>query len=502
MTKSITIIGAGFAGLACGCYAQINGFKSTIIENQSNSGGLACEWQRNGHSINMNAFPYILGMTEEFYEYNRLWKTVGVMPDVKFDLINTYMKIVDINSDKNINFSKKIDDFEKELLDISPEDNLLIKKIVCDIRKLSKYPKIVLPSRDKMTFSKYLELILKNGIGIFLLLTRLQKQSLADLSNRFKSPFLKDAFKRIFADPEDTVILVPLSMMAYGNSFGTPVGGNSAIFEAIEKRYLELGGNIIYNNKIIDARIEGKSIKSLISEKGNKIDSDYYVWTGDLFFLLNDVLKGKYPVKEINRVFKITKPASSCIMIHIQPNSNFKIDYPENLIWTSTPLIEPIQIADEKHLFFQYSVKRIQNRQNSNQTVINAYLVSKFESWLGYTRGSSEYIEKKEKIKSVITESLDKIYPDLKKSIEYAEAATPLTWHKYTMNWKGSAHGFCYNPQLAKMTGGLRQKFDKLTNLYMAGEWINPPAGVFTAAYSGKSSIELICEKEKIKFKE
>jgi 2-polyprenyl-6-methoxyphenol hydroxylase-like FAD-dependent oxidoreductase len=36
MSKSIIIIGAGLAGLATGCYAQMNGYKTKIFELQAN----------------------------------------------------------------------------------------------------------------------------------------------------------------------------------------------------------------------------------------------------------------------------------------------------------------------------------------------------------------------------------------------------------------------------------------------------------------------------------
>jgi thioredoxin reductase len=32
MKKSVIIVGAGIAGLSAGCYARMNGFKTTIFE--------------------------------------------------------------------------------------------------------------------------------------------------------------------------------------------------------------------------------------------------------------------------------------------------------------------------------------------------------------------------------------------------------------------------------------------------------------------------------------
>ena len=49
--KTIAIVGAGMAGLAAGCYAQMNGYKTTIFEWHYKPGGLCTAWKRNGYTI-------------------------------------------------------------------------------------------------------------------------------------------------------------------------------------------------------------------------------------------------------------------------------------------------------------------------------------------------------------------------------------------------------------------------------------------------------------------
>jgi phytoene dehydrogenase-like protein len=40
MGKSVIIIGAGFGGLAVGCYGQMNSYRTTIFEMHDKPGGL------------------------------------------------------------------------------------------------------------------------------------------------------------------------------------------------------------------------------------------------------------------------------------------------------------------------------------------------------------------------------------------------------------------------------------------------------------------------------
>ncbi len=43
--KSIIIIGAGVAGLTAGCYAQMNGYQTRILEMHNQPGGLCTAWK-------------------------------------------------------------------------------------------------------------------------------------------------------------------------------------------------------------------------------------------------------------------------------------------------------------------------------------------------------------------------------------------------------------------------------------------------------------------------
>ena len=51
MEESVIIIGAGIAGLAMGCYAQMNGYRTRIFEMHHQPGGLCTSWKRKGYTF-------------------------------------------------------------------------------------------------------------------------------------------------------------------------------------------------------------------------------------------------------------------------------------------------------------------------------------------------------------------------------------------------------------------------------------------------------------------
>ena len=80
--KSIIIIGAGVAGLAAGCYAQMNGFRSKIFELHDLPGGLCTAWERKGYVFD-GCIHYLFG-SGEGQPFNVMWRELGAVQDRDF----------------------------------------------------------------------------------------------------------------------------------------------------------------------------------------------------------------------------------------------------------------------------------------------------------------------------------------------------------------------------------------------------------------------------------
>jgi phytoene dehydrogenase-like protein len=72
LEKSIIIIGAGVAGLAAGCYAQMNGYRSQIFELHDIPGGLCTAWERKGYLVD-GCIHYLFGSAPG-QPFNQVWQ--------------------------------------------------------------------------------------------------------------------------------------------------------------------------------------------------------------------------------------------------------------------------------------------------------------------------------------------------------------------------------------------------------------------------------------------
>jgi phytoene dehydrogenase-like protein len=109
-----------------------------------------------------------------------------------------------------------------------------------------------------------------------------------------------------------------------------------------------------------------------------------------------------------------------------------------------------------------------------------------------------QYKEEKEKIADQLVAFLDTRFPGLAKQVEMRDVATPLTWERYSGNWRGSYEGWLITIKTFMMR--MSKELPELNNFYMVGQWVEPGGGVPTAALSGRNVMQIICKRDKKRF--
>ena len=79
------------------------------------------------------------------------------------------------------------------------------------------------------------------------------------------------------------------------------------------------------------------------------------------------------------------------------------------------------------------------------------------------------------------------------------DVATPTTFHRYTNNWKGSTQGWANENLFANKP--IKKELPDLNSFYMIGHWVIPGGGVPNAFMSGRTVAQIICKKEKKRFR-
>jgi len=80
--RSLLVIGGGIAGLSMGCYAQMNGYRSAVLEMRDKPGGVMTAWMRQGYTIDY-CIHWLSGSKPGGSLY-RLWEEIGLVRGVEF----------------------------------------------------------------------------------------------------------------------------------------------------------------------------------------------------------------------------------------------------------------------------------------------------------------------------------------------------------------------------------------------------------------------------------
>lgn len=132
----IIIIGAGVAGLAAGCYAQMNGYRTQIFELHDQPGGLYTAWERNGYTFD-GCLYYLFG-SGIGQPFHTLWEELGAGQGREFIHHDEFMQIVEPRGKRLIVYSDP-DRLEQHLKQLSPADHRLIESFCQGIRTFTRF---------------------------------------------------------------------------------------------------------------------------------------------------------------------------------------------------------------------------------------------------------------------------------------------------------------------------------------------------------------------------
>ncbi len=483
MNKKLVIVGAGVAGLAAGVYARLNGFDSIIYESHDKAGGVCTSWKRKEFTID-GCIHWIMLDKPGTLTY-QTWKELGILEKCRFLPIDVFLEIYGQRGEKLTVYSD-VDKLETEMIRVAPEDIDYIKQFTTAIRLYQKMQDSKDQKENRRAF-----------FGITRLLSDVQGglMKVEDYVRRLQNAFLREALPLVLG-PDTTVGILAMTLAQFSSRIvGIPEGGSLAFSNLLLEKYKTLGGEIVYNKTAEEIlKKDGKAYGVVLSD-GTQSKADYVIWAGDghhlLFDLLSDVEQDTSTQKlyQNGQLFTPLLQISLCLdnEIHNMPNRLCLI--------AKEPILED-GIGENYLLISNYQYDK--TLMPEGKSIINVLLNTSYEYWnkLGYQ--TAEYKEAKNMVQEKILNVISDYYPELKEKICYQEVATPLTWERYTGNWKGSYEGFVSTPK--NLNYKPKSTIKGLDNIYMAGQWIQIGGGVSSSILSGKNTILKICEREDRKF--
>jgi phytoene dehydrogenase-like protein len=496
--NSIIIIGAGFAGLATGIYAQMNGYKTRIFEMHDKPGGLCTSWKRKGYTIDA-CIHWLVGSSPKSNMHD-FWEEVGVTQRREFIYMDEYMHFETADG-RVLTFYADVDKLEKHLLEFSSQDAGKIKEFIKAIRICLAFDQP--PKNSPLT-----ERLFKQIRLIWSLITKGRKmQEWMKITGKefaagFKDPLLKKAFDEIWI-PEFSILFMFFTFAyLHKKNAGYPLGGSMPMSKALEEKYKALGGVINYSSHVDKIITENGYARGIRLSDGTEHLSNIVISAADGFSTIFKMLDGKYADEKIRSIYDKWLPFPPLIFVGLGVNRRFD-DVPHSVSGFSFPLKEPVQLGDKQrerlsvHLYHHDPSMAPESR-----TALTVMLETDYDYWRNLHESRSEYDRKKEEIAKTVIELLEQRFPGISSQVEMVDVATPMTFERYTGNWKGSFEGWLITPENSNvLMKPMSQTLPGLSNFYMCGQWVEPGGGLPTGVMSGRRLIKSICKENHKKFR-
>lgn len=486
--KKIIIVGGGIAGLSAGIYARLAGFDAEIYEKNAITGGECTGWRRKGFLID-NCIHWLTGTRKDTSLY-QVWKTVGALEDeTQYAPISEFY--TSTYQGQSATLWNDLERTEKELIAISPEDESEIRKF---IQYIEYAKECVFPAEKPMEMLRLSDYV-KMSVAMKDM-PKLMKEygsiSLREYAERFQSPVLQHLMMD-YLPPEYTAysFMVSYATMADGNG-GVPMGGSLAMAQRMQKRFLALGGKVFANREVACIMVDKGTATGIRLQDGTICNADFVIPAVDFHVLFHKLLEPAWIPAEWKQAYE--NPDRYPVV------SGFQAAYAVDASFAhgATVFIDckPFWLGNREcnRLYIKsygYDPAFVQNGKMVLQINV-PQTDADYVYWKGLS--SEEYKQVKEALITAVTKEIVRAYQELEGNIELLDSWTPLTYERFCGAYHGGYMSFVTTPGAKPLK--LKGRIAGISNLFLAGQWINSPGGLPVAVTSGKFAVQRILRQE------
>jgi phytoene dehydrogenase-like protein len=480
---SIIIIGAGIAGLSAGCYAQMNGYRSRIMEMHDRPGGVCTSWSRNGYTFD-HSLIHLTG-TGPSSRARAVWDELGALRDTK---IIAHRELARVITPDGMEFDVRsdLDAFIDEMRQWAPGDASVIEKYGGAIRGLSGLEPLTMPIGGWKDRTKGLALMKWNGVTI------------GDFARRFQDPLLRQVFSVMQNGDPDTPMLVHLAYMRMlcDGELGWPEGGSQKFTSNIEERYSELGGEVLYGKKVVRIPLYDKRAVGVQTDDGIYRRANLVISAADGRNTIFGLFGGNYVRDEVRAYYEAGYPQSQEFGLQIALGVRRDLTGEPHFI---------VQLLDEPVTIEGTSRDRLNLQLYSSETglapegkgIIKVALSSSYDHWRGLLADRDRYEAEKERIAATAIALLERYFPGLSEQVEVVDISTGATSERFTGNYRGLRPWPPSGGLSRPLRGGRGRALPGISNFYMVGRWAMGLDGLNPAAISGREVVRRICGEDR-----
>jgi len=489
-TYPVIVIGAGLGGLGAACQLVLRGEKVLLLEKHNVPGGFATSFVRGRFEFEGALHELSdIGTEQNRGSLYRFLERLGVVPEkLKFTQVPEFYRSI-FSDGYDVTIPLGLEAYTEKMIELFPSEKQGIENFIEMCKAVLEGIKYIASKGGKFSPLE----ILKEHPWI----PRISGLTLSELYKKFFKDekliaLISQLWGYVGLPPDRTNAYTYIAMLIFYLEWGAafPIGRSHSLTTAMIKSFEERGGEIRYNSLVEqilvnDGKVSGVKLLNGDIYLSKAVISNVNPICTTMKMLPQEVVPDSYKKK----IFA-PEIGPSGFSVYIGLNASYKelgftahetfINdlYDANKAFENFNKLETpkyMVVACYNHIYEEISPP------GTTQIVLTTLQMGK----LWQSIAPDQYFNLKDRIADGMVSLVENtICPEFRDYIEVAEAATPLTYYRYSKNLEGAIYGTTQD-----VTNGplLRLKSrGAIPGLYQVGAWTNFGGGFSTTIISGR----------------
>jgi len=484
--KRIIIIGSGIGGLVAGNLLAKKGHKVTIFESHSSPGGYTAGFYRKGFYFESGTLAF-----EASASVFKAMRDIGVLDKIKFTKFKTRWVSEDFDS-----IPESYNEFKKIFYSAFPSEKNQLNQYFAEVDKMynamsASGNKPIPLLYSGLPFALALSAYLFHGMKYMKIFKQYADITTAEFAARFFDGQSKPhRLLRYMGYPDMAASFIGGAMTTIFDDYWTVYDGMQSWANILADNFKKLGGELKLSS-YVERILTKNGIAIGVSSEDTNYDADYIIAACDykktFLELLDD--KSLVPPQQLEKIKRAAVSEGFFTVYLGLKLSNDKLkEYMKipHVTYCDYKTDANIYRPDDEGFFEKTSVLLY------SPSMMNAKLAPEGKSslmiqalcpagWMQNWGGSSKekYKQLKTKVKETLIRKAEAIIPNLRDLIEFEDAATPLTYQRYTHNTDGASSAWSWNPKKKFFENTMSLNIETpVRNLYIGSCWAMQMGGV------------------------
>jgi phytoene dehydrogenase-like protein len=490
--STIAIIGSGMGGLVAGNLLAKKGHKVTIFESHVTPGGYTSGFWRKSFYFESGTFSFEL--SEAVF---RVMKDIGVYDKIQFT--RQYGRWIFAELDF---LAYSFSDVKKTVLEAYPSEK---EKLTNYYAEVDRMVKAMLSMRRPSNVFEAIGFPF-NLIRITRIFKKYRNTTLPEFTALYIGEDTKPyRFLKNMAYPDMGASIIGAAVLSFFEDYWTVKEGMRSWADALAENFKSLGGVLKLKSQVDEIITKNGTAVGVRSE-GNDFEADYVISASDYKKTFLKLLDDKTLIpQELREKIQKAPVSEGFFTVYLGlnlPQEKMKeyLKMPHVFYSDNNPDADIYNSNDDS--YFQKAWVMLYSPSLMNPELApdgkSSLMIQSMApyKWMNNWGGGGDqvsYKRLKDKAKNALIDKTSAVIPDLREYIEFDEAATPLTYERYTHNTDGATSAWSWNPhkRFYEKVFGINIK-TPIRNLYIGSCWANQIGGVPSAINAALECVKKI----------